>query len=74
MLVKKSALFLLVIFCEICYNNKDIEAKGLICMKKNGTTVSNQYIYGRNAVLEAIRSGTPINHILVSSESGSAVV
>lgn len=40
-------------------------------MKKNGTTVSNQYIYGRNAVLEAIKSGTPINHILVASESGS---
>jgi len=37
---------------------------------KQEKTVSNQLIYGRNAVLEAMKSGTPINHILVASEQG----
>ena len=71
MIVKNRRLFLLVIFMEIWYNNKDIEAKGMICKVKQENKASNQLIYGRNAVLEALRSGTPINHILVVSETGS---
>ena len=71
MIAKKTVFFLLVIFLEVWYNNKDIEAKGMVCIMKHENSAENQYIYGRNAVLEALKSGTPINHILVVSETGS---
>ena len=36
-----------------------------------GTNEHEELIFGRNAVLEAIKADTPINHILVTSMTGS---
>ena len=34
-------------------------------------TESGSLIYGRNAVLEALKADTPLNHIMVTSMTGS---
>lgn len=64
-------LFLLVILQEICYNKEDNRKKGIIMKYQSDTTEHEELIFGRNAVLEALKADTPLNHILVISMSGS---
>ncbi len=41
--------------------------------RENGQTAETEIIYGRNAVLEALRADKPINKILMAEESGGSL-
>lgn len=45
--------------------------EGKTIMRESNGHEEQSLIYGRNAVLEALKADTPINHILVTSKAGS---